>query len=116
MSSRDLPIMDAILNRVTARDITPAPISIEQLATVLHAAYGITRSNEDGSFQRPFRTVPSGGALYPLELYLHAAHVDGLTAGLHHFNPRERSLRLLQRGDCAHQIGETLIQTRRPPL
>jgi SagB-type dehydrogenase family enzyme len=109
-ASFELPVTHAILNRITARDIAAAPMPLDQLAILLHAAYGITRSNEDAPFPRPFRTVPSGGALYPLELYVHTAYVEGLTAGLYHFNPRERALRLLQRGDGARQIGEALVQ------
>jgi SagB-type dehydrogenase family enzyme len=112
LAALDTPLGDAILRRVTARDIAPAPMSLAQVATVLHAAYGVTRDNEDGGFPRPFRTVPSGGALYPLELYLHTSHVDGLTAGIHHFDPRAHALRLLQRGDCARQISEALVQPR----
>jgi SagB-type dehydrogenase family enzyme len=110
MASLDAPLRDAITNRVTARDIAPAPMSLAQLGTVLHAAYGVTRRNDAGEYPRPFRVVPSGGALYPLELYLHTSHVDGLTAGLHHFDPHARALRLLQRGDRAQQIGDALVQ------
>lgn len=110
MPSLDPRLRDAIAGRVTAREIAPAAMSLAQLATVLEAGYGVTRSNADGAFPRPFRTVPSGGALYPLELYVHTSHVDGLTAGLHHFDPRAHALRLLQRGDCARQISEALVQ------
>jgi len=111
MPSFDLPLGDAILKRISAREIAPASMSIEQIATMLHAAYGITRSNEDGPFPRPFRSVPSGGALYPLEIYIHTSCVEGLAAGLHHFNPREHALRLLQPGDRAREIGAALVQS-----
>jgi SagB-type dehydrogenase family enzyme len=56
---------------------------------VLYAGYGVTDLLEspDGSGALPLRAVPSGGALYPLELYVAALRVDGLEAGLYHFDP-----------------------------
>lgn len=44
------------------------------------------------------RHVPSGGALYPLELYIVAGRVHGLTTGLYHFDPFDRALELLDAG------------------
>ena len=105
-----MSLADAIEKRVSARSISPAEISLEQLGTMLRCAYGITRPNEDGTLPRPFRAVPSGGALYPLELYVHTSSVTDLPAGLFHYNPRENSLRLLLAGDSARQIGESLVQ------
>lgn len=41
------------------------------------------------------RPVPSGGALYPLELYVLARRVTGLPAGTYHLDPFDRALELL---------------------
>ena len=76
------------LNELTARRATPPGLrprrlSLDSLATLLYHAYGVTRSNEGNTvFPRPFRSVPSAGALYPLELYIHSNHVEGLKQGL----------------------------------
>jgi SagB-type dehydrogenase family enzyme len=110
MASLDMPVGETLLARSSARGFVPAAIPLDQLATILHCGYGVTRDNDGGPFPRPFRTVPSGGALYPLELYVHTAYAEGLSAGLYHFNPSLRCLRLLQRGDSARQIGEALVQ------
>jgi SagB-type dehydrogenase family enzyme len=37
--------------------------------------------------------VPSGGARYPLELYIAVSHVTEVAEGIHHFNARDRMLR-----------------------
>ncbi|HEY3741317.1 MAG TPA: SagB/ThcOx family dehydrogenase [Bryobacteraceae bacterium] len=106
----DGPLSEAILNRVTARNIAPVQIPLKRLSTLLRYAYGVTRENEDGSMPRPFRTVPSGGALYPLEIYFHTSYVDDLPAGLYHFDPRNSAVQLIQNGDSSPQIGDALVQ------
>src|SRR6185295_16354991 len=73
---------DVMFQRHTARAFSPEPVSLEQVAKVLIMSYGVNRSNEGTNFPRPFRVIPSGGALYPLEIYIHATKVDGLAPGL----------------------------------
>ena len=41
---------------------------------------------------------PSGGALYPLELYVAALRVDGLEPGLYHFDPLRNGLETIRIG------------------
>jgi SagB-type dehydrogenase family enzyme len=106
----DVSLAEAITSRVTARGLAPCSLSIEQLATLLYYAYGITRDNRDTSFPRPFRTVPSGGALYPLELFFHSTHVESLEAGLYHYNPAKNCLRFLRYGDESRRLSEALVQ------
>lgn len=92
---------EAVRARHSGREFAPAAVSLGQLATLLHAAYGVTRRARDGS-EQTFRTVPSGGALYPLELYCAVSRVGGVTPGLYHFDPPRRALeryRLLESAD-----------------
>lgn len=105
-----LRLEEAISTRVTARNVEPCPLSLETVATILHYAYGVTRDNEDSAFPRPFRTVPSGGALYPLEIFFHSAHVEELQAGLYHYNPARKELRFLRYGDESNSISAGLVQ------
>lgn len=66
------------------------PLELEQLAAVLAAAHGV---RADGR-----RPAPSGGALYPLELYVVAAEVGGLGAGVYHYDPYRPRLAELRDG------------------
>jgi SagB-type dehydrogenase family enzyme len=104
----ETPLMQVLAERMTVRGLSPCTITLEKLATILHYAYGITRDNQGTGFPRPFRTVPSAGALYPLEIFLHSTHIAGLPGGLYHFNTEKTHLRLLREGDETARIREAL--------
>lgn len=100
----------ALLGRTTARSFGGGEVALAALAKVLRCAYGVTRDNEGTAFPRPFRAVPSGGALYPLEIYVAARRVDGLDPGLYHYDPEDHSLDVLRPGDAAGALAEHLVQ------
>jgi SagB-type dehydrogenase family enzyme len=103
--------VDDVLNaRSSARSFGPGAIDVTELTKVLVSGCGITRDNADNDFPRPFRRSPSGGALYPLEIYLHAARVDGLAPGLYHYDPEDLELDVLRRDDQSDQMALYMIQ------
>lgn len=105
------PLGDILTSRVSARSLAGVSLTLADLATLLHHAYGVTRDNAGTVYPRPFRVVPSGGALYPLEIYFHTTRVQGLDAGLYHYNPTHHLVRQLGYGDRSRQICEAVVQS-----
>jgi SagB-type dehydrogenase family enzyme len=87
-----------IRERRSRRRFEDEAIAGEELASVLEAGYGVTglldSPGEPGSL--PLRAVPSGGALYPLELYVAALRVRHLEPGLYHFDPLRKHLEVVR--------------------
>jgi SagB-type dehydrogenase family enzyme len=74
---------EALAQRRSVRSFTTEKLTLKEISQLCWAAQGITRQD------RGFRTSPSAGALYPLELYLVTPD------GLYHYNPREHELEVL---------------------
>jgi len=93
-----LPLCDAIEARRSQRAFDAAPLGGDELSALLLSAYGVTGALESpaGVQALPLRAVPSGGALYPLELYVAALRVDTLDPGLYHFDPLRPALEVLR--------------------
>jgi SagB-type dehydrogenase family enzyme len=106
----DTAFSEVVASRVSARFLRPEQLDLPQLAALLHHAYGITRTNEGTGFMRPFRSAPSGGGLYPLEIYFHSKRITGLAPGLYHYNPAKNEVRLLRSGDQTPLIAEGLVE------
>jgi len=101
---------DVVRQRHGAQAFGPGPVGVEQLAKVLWMSYGVSRDNEGTAYPRPFRMIPSGGALYPLELYIHASRVEGLAPGLYHYDPEAHELDVLRQGDESEALARCLVQ------
>lgn len=110
LSPLSLSLHDAIRTRVTGRDLVASRLPLRDVATLLELSYGVTRDNDSGEFPRPFRVAPSAGALYPLEIYLHSARVDGIKPGLYHYDPSQRELQRLRDGDLSRELADGLVQ------
>lgn len=76
----------ALQLRRSVRSFTSTPLSIEDLGQLVWAAQGITKPKTG------FRTAPSAGALYPLEIYLAAKNVNDLPIGIYRYEPERHRL------------------------
>jgi SagB-type dehydrogenase family enzyme len=104
-----LPLDEAIVARKSTRETASRRVRLEQVATLLHYSYGMLRDNTFTSVPARTRAVPSGGALYPLEIYLHGAQVDGLEPGLFHYSPTDHCLHVLEADDLRGEVAASTL-------
>jgi Nitroreductase family len=90
----DTSLADAVGRRRSRRTYGTQPLELRDLATILALAYGVTGALE--GTPQALRSVPSGGALFPLELYVAAGNVSGLEPGLFHYDPLRHVLERLR--------------------
>ena len=90
-------IEQTLAERQSVRSYSGRSLALSDVSQLLWAAQGITRD----SF---FRTAPSAGALYPLEVYLVVGNVDGAAAGVYRYvSSRHSMLRVLD-GDRRDEL------------
>ncbi len=82
--------------RIAAGPIRP---SLDQLAAFLYYSSGVTKTKAYPGGTIYFRAAACAGALYPVETYVVCADIEGLPAGVYHFNPGDFALRRLREGD-----------------
>lgn len=87
-----VPVEEALRERRSVRVYAGMPLTLADIGQVLWAAQGVTD-------KRGYRTTPSAGALYPLEVYLVAGDVVGLSVGVYHYHPGEHLLIRIAGGD-----------------
>jgi SagB-type dehydrogenase family enzyme len=108
-----LPIAEVIHRRRTRYAFAQEAMSLGQLSALLHFGYGITDRGGDsdpvGVTGPRRRAAPSGGALYPLEIYAVVHSVDALDPGIYQYDPFERALRTIRAGSQRQEIGEAML-------
>ncbi len=90
------PLGSVLSTRRSSREFDGEPLGLATLATLLEAGYGV---GDPGR-----RLVPSGGALYPLELYPVLLRVDGAPQGVLHFDPLRGALEVLRAEDVLGEL------------
>lgn len=98
----------ALQFRRSFRDFKAGSITLAQAGRLLWAAQGVTGLGG-------FRTAPSAGALYPLEVYLVVGDVDTLTPGVYKYQPEKHALVKTADGDrraglAAAALGQHWLQ------
>ncbi len=92
-------LQQLLQQRRSVRHFQDVSISLSDIGQLLWAAQGIT--NPQG-----FRTAPSAGALYPLELYVVAGQVKNLSSGIYHYDPNNHRLIKVASGDRRKKLAQ----------
>ena len=92
-----LTLEEALAKRRSVREFTDLPLTPEELGQLLWAAQGITHP-------AGYRTAPSAGALYPLEVYVI------IHEGVYHYDPPGNRLSLHQSGDLRPALHAVALQ------
>ena len=102
-SGPGMATLDAI--RGGAADAGPAqPLTLKKLTSLLYHSAAVIRRRQLRDGEVHYRAAASAGALYPTEIYVVCGDLDGLRAGVYHFNPLTCTLARLRNGDLRRWI------------
>lgn len=99
----DTSVEEALFTRRSIREYRDEPLTLSDVSQLLWAAQGITD-------KRGFRTAPSAGALYPLELYLVAGNVTDIPAGIYKYSPYKHNLTRIVDGDKRDELSDAALE------
>jgi SagB-type dehydrogenase family enzyme len=92
-----ISVEKALAARRSVRHYAALPLMLTELSQLLWAAQGLPGPSG-------LRTAPSAGALYPLEIYIAAGNVTGLTSGIYKYNGRNHVLLKTGDGDIREKL------------
>jgi SagB-type dehydrogenase family enzyme len=96
---------ELLLARHSVRDFADRALPLSDLSFLLWASNGI-RAERRG---HGFRTVPSAGALYPIESYIVANNVEGLAPGIYHHSIESHCLEEVKEGDFRQEVTDAAL-------
>ncbi len=104
-----MSVEEAILLRRSYRSFKSDPIDIEHLALILWSAYGVSDP------VNLFRTSPSAGATYPLEVYVAIgersviSNTNFISAGIYRYDSYAHTLNLVKLGDVRSELARAAL-------
>ena len=99
----DISVEQALRERRSVRSYKDDPLDLTEISQILWSAQGITNT-------RGFRTAPSAGALYPLELYIIAGNVKNLPSAIYKYRPHDHALLEIVSGDKRSQLSSAALR------
>ena len=102
----DITLDQCLRLRKSVREFSAEPLTLDDLSYLLWASSGIRDVAEDFEY----RTVPSAGALYPIETYVVANRVVGLPRGIYHYSIKSHELEELRLGDFGQETAAKALE------
>ncbi len=96
-------IEKSLIERRSVRQYREKDLTLGEVSQLLWAAQGVTSP-------RGYRTAPSAGALYPLELYIVAGKVSDLAPGIYKYEPDEHKLVKTCDGDRRRDLWHVALE------
>ena len=97
-----MSVEQALRERRSVRVYSDEPLTLSEISHVLWASQGITHPSG-------YRTAPSAGGLYPLEVFLLAGGVADLAAGVYRYAPEGHELHLVLEGDRRQELSQAAL-------
>jgi SagB-type dehydrogenase family enzyme len=92
----------ALQKRRSVREYLTQPLELAQVSQLLWAAQGVTGPES-------YRTAPSAGALYALDLYLVAGQVSGVPPGLYQYDLHTHELLTLGQAELRRELSRAAL-------
>ncbi len=91
--SGEISIEESLQQRRSVREYASTPLSLAEIGQLAWSAQGITDP------ARGFRTAPSAGATFPMELYFLISGTEGVADGVYRYRPGNHVLEQVIDGD-----------------
>lgn len=96
------PALEAVIaRRRSVREYANRPVELDELSRLLHYSTGVT-DRRDPTWL--FRSIPSSGALFPIEVYPVIFNVAGVAPGVYHYDIQRHRLELVRAGDFRQKL------------
>ena len=99
----DISVEQALQARRSVRSYKNDPLDLAEISQIVWSAQGLTG-------ERGFRTAPSAGALYPLELYVIAGQIKNLPSAIYKYRPRAHMLVEMISGDKRSELSRAALR------
>ena len=97
-----ISVEKALKERRSIRKFSESPLTLFEVSQILWSAQGTTYNNR-------YRTAPSAGALYPLELFLLAGKIHDLEPGVYKYLPSTLQLALMDKEDKRPELASAAL-------
>jgi len=102
--SGDVSIEETMQQRRSVREYAATPLTLGEIGQLAWSAQGITDPAQG------FRTAPSAGATFPMEIYFLISDMEDLNDGVYRYRCDDHSLQHMIDGDLRHDLSRAALQ------